>query len=112
MSINKLGSVEISPKALSVIVSIAVNEIEGVSKLIGDFKSEALEKIGKKEYLKGVRLSIEDSELNVDVTCSLKSGYSVSKIATKIQENIRNSIFNMTELNTKTININIVSIDY
>lgn len=112
MNENKLGTVEISPNALSVIVSIAVNEVEGVSKLIGNFKNEALEKIGKKEYSKGVRLNIENNKLNVEITCSLKTGYSVEKIANKIQENVRNSIFNMTELETKSININIIAIDY
>ena len=107
-----LGKVEISPRALAVIISIAVNEVEGISKLIGSIKNEAFEKMGKKEYFKGVKLNFEDNELNVEVSCCLKSGYSVNKVVSNVQENIRNSVYNMTELNTKTININILGIDY
>lgn len=112
MTEKKLGTVEIKPQALSVIVSIAVNEVEGVSKLVGSIKNGALEKIGKKEYSKGVKLSFEGDELNVEVSCNLKSGYSVAKVAKQIQENVRNSLFNMTEITAKSVNINILGIDY
>ena len=44
--------------------------------------------------------------------CNLKSGYSIAKTARKIQENVKNSIFNMTEINTKTVNVNIIGIDF
>lgn len=112
MENKNLGKIEISPRALAVIVSIAVNEVEGISKLIGNIKNEAFEKMGKKEYSKGVKLNFEDNELNVEITCSLKAGYAVNNVVSNVQENIRNSVYNMTELNTKTININILGIDY
>lgn len=112
MGNKNLGTIEIKPQALAVIASIAVTEVEGVSKLLGSLKSEALEKIGKKEYSKGVKLSFDEKELLVDVTCTLKSGYPVSVVAGKIQENVKNSIYNMTELNVKNINISILGIDY
>lgn len=112
MENKNLGKIEISPRALAVIVSIAVNEVEGISKLIGNIKNEAFEKMGKKEYSKGVKLNFEDNELNVEIACSLKAGYAVNNVVSNVQENIRNSVYNMTELNTKTININILGIDY
>lgn len=107
-----LGTIEIKPQALAVIVSIAAKEVEGVSKLIGNFTTEALEKIGRKEYSKGVKLYFDESELMIDISCSIKSGYPISSVAKKIQENVRNTLFNMTELNTKNININILGLEY
>lgn len=114
MENKSLGIVEISPRALAVIISIAVTEVEGVSKLIGNLKSETIDKLVKKEYFKGVRLNFDNdsNNLNVDITCSIKAGYSIKNVASEIQENIRNSVYNMTELNTDNININIISIDY
>lgn len=112
MGNKKLGRVEIKPQALAVIVSIAVKEVDGVSKLIGTLTSGTLEKIGKKEYTRGVKLNIEEGKVNVEVNCSLKSGFPVSTVASKIQENVRNSLYNMTELETNTINVNILAIDY
>ncbi len=112
MSKQNLGNVEIRPQALAVIVSIATKEVEGVSKMIGNFTTNALEKIGKKEYIKGVRLSFDEKDVNVDITCTIKSSQQLPIIAREIQKNVRSSIYNMTELNVKTINVNIVGIDY
>ena len=101
METKKLGKVEINPSALTVISNIAASEVEGVSKLLG-----------KKVYSKGVELEFVGDELLIDVYCNLKSGYSIAKTARKIQENVKNSIFNMTEINTKTVNVNIIGIDF
>ena len=101
MEKKKLGKVEINPSALTVIANIAASEVEGVSKLLG-----------KKVYSKGVELEFVGEELLIDVYCNLKSGYSIAKTARKIQENVKNSIFNMTEINTKTVNVNIIGIDF
>ena len=101
MDNKKLGKVEINPSALTVIANIAASEVEGVSKLLG-----------KKVYSKGVELEFVGDELLIDVYCNLKSGYSIAKTARKIQENVKNSIFNMTEINTKTVNVNIIGIDF
>ena len=101
MENKKLGKVEINPSALTVIANIAASEVEGVSKLLG-----------KKVYSKGVELEFVGDELLIAVYCNLKSGYSIAKTARKIQENVKNSIFNMTEINTKTVNVNIIGIDF
>ena len=101
MENKKLGKVEINPSALTVIANIAASEVEGVSKLLG-----------KKVYSKGVELEFVGEELLIDVYCNLKSGYSIAKTARKIQENVKNSIFNMTEISTKTVNVNIIGIDF
>ena len=101
MENKKLGKVEINPSALTVIANIAASEVEGVSKLLGT-----------KVYSKGVELEFVGEELLIDVYCNLKSGYSIAKTARKIQENVKNSIFNMTEINTKTVNVNIIGIDF
>ena len=101
MENKKLGKVEINPSALTVIANIAASEVEGVSKLLG-----------KKVYSKGVELEFVGEELLIDVYCNLKSGYSIAKTARKIQENVKNSIFNMTEINTKTVNVTIIGIDF
>ena len=101
METRKLGKVEINPNALEVIANIAATEVEGVSKLLG-----------KKVYSRGVELEFVDNELIIDVYCNMKSGYGVAKTARKIQENIKNSIFNMTEITTKSVNVNVLGIDF
>ena len=101
MENKKLGKVEINTSALSVIANIAATEVEGVSKLLG-----------KKVYSRGVELEFVDNELIIDVYCNMKSGYGVAKTARKIQENVKNSIFNMTEITTKSVNVNVLGIDF
>ena len=101
METKKLGTIEINPRALAVIANIAAKEVDGVSKLLG-----------KRVYSKGVELQFSDDELVIDVFCAFKGGVSITKTAKKVQEHIRNSIYNMTEINTKSININVLEIDF
>ena len=101
MENKKLEKEEKNPSALSVIANIAATEVEGVSKLLG-----------KKVYSRGVELEFVDNELIIDVYCNMKSGYGVAKTARKIQENVKNSIFNMTEITTKSVNVNVLGIDF
>ena len=101
METKKLGNIEINPHALTVIANIAAEEVEGVSRLLG-----------KKLYSKGVNLEFSGDELIVDVFCNLKAGAPITKVAAKVQENVKNSIYNMTEIHTKSVNVNVLGIDF
>ena len=85
-----LGKVEIVPEVISVIASIAVSEVEGVT---GHLK-----------------VNTKDDGIHIDVYCSIKHGIKIAKVASKIQTSIFNSIKTMTAIEPKEINIHIMHI--
>lgn len=108
---NGLGKVEIAPEVIEVIAGIAASEVEGVAQMRGNFASGVVERLGKKNHGKGVKVELSDG-IKVDVYCSMKFGISIPSVAQKIQDNIRQALINMTALEADEVNIHVVGIQF
>ncbi|MCG3398961.1 Asp23/Gls24 family envelope stress response protein [Staphylococcus massiliensis] len=106
-----LGNVEIAPEVISVIASIAASEVEGVHGLFSDFKDITLERFGKRNPSKGIKVETKDNEIYIDVYCSFKYGTRISETAHKVQNAIHNSIKTMSAITPKQVNIHISHIE-
>ena len=109
---NSLGKVEIAPEVIEVIAGIAASEVEGVSQMRGGFAAGVVERLGKKNHGKGVRVELTDEGIKVDVYCMMKFGISIPVVAQKIQDNIQQALLNMTALEAAEVNIHVVGIQF
>ena len=106
------GRVEIAPEVIEVIAGIAASEVEGVAQMRGNFTAGVAERLGKKNHGKGVKVDLSESSIKVDVYCVMKFGVFLPSVAQKIQDNIRQTLLNMTALEAEEINIHIVGIQF
>ncbi|MDN4607782.1 Asp23/Gls24 family envelope stress response protein [Sporosarcina highlanderae] len=106
------GRVQLAPEVLEVIIGIATNEVEGVATTKGNFATGVAEKFGKVFHGKGVKTDWVEDKLIVDVYCVVQYGYSIPTVATEIQKQIRHTVFNMTSLETKEVNVHVTGIDF
>lgn len=106
------GKVEIAPEVIEVIAGIAASEVEGVAQMRGNFAAGVVERLGKKNHGKGVKVEISETGIKVDVYCVMKFGVSIPSVAQKIQDNIRQTLLNMTALEAEEVNIHIVGIQF
>ncbi len=109
---NGHGRIEIAPEVIEVIAGIAASEVEGVEKMRGSFASGVVERLGKKNHGKGVRVELTEEGIKVDVYCVMKFGVSIPRVAQLIQEGIRQTLLNMTALEADEVNIHIVGIQF
>ena len=109
---NGLGKVEIAPEVIEVIASIAASEVEGVSQMRGSFAAGVVERLGKKNHGKGVKVELTEEGIKVEVYCVMKFGVSIPVVAQKIQDNIRQTLLNMTALDASEVNIHVVGIQF
>src|SRR6478752_415489 len=109
---NNLGKVEIAPEVIEVIAGIAASEVEGVSQMRGNFATGVVERLGKKNHGKGVKVELTESGIKVDVYCMMKFGISIPSVAGKVQDNIRQALLNMTALDAEEVNIHVVGIQF
>lgn len=72
--LNFFGKVEIVFEVIEVIVGIVVFEVEGVFVMRGNFVVGVVEKLGKKNYGKGVKVDLIENGIKVDVFCMMKFG--------------------------------------
>ncbi len=104
------GKVEIAPEVIEVIAGIAASEVEGVAQMRGNFASGVVERLGKKNHGKGVKVELSEEGIKVEVFCLMKFGISIPAVAQEIQDNIRQALLNMTALEAQEINIHVVGI--
>lgn len=109
---SNLGKVEIAPEVIEVIVGIASSEVEGVASMRGNFATGVVEKLGKKIHGKGVKVELTEEGIVIEVYTNMKFGISIPDVAKQLQENIRQTLLNMTALEVKEINIHVVGIHF
>ena len=106
-----LGTIKIHKDSIASIAGIAATEIEGVKCIGKNFRSGLLELVGKKDYT-AIRVEFDkNGEVFLEIPLVVKYKFSIPDVATKVQENVRNSLEKMTNLFVKDININVQAIE-
>lgn len=108
---DKSGEVHVAGEVVAIIAGLAVTEVEGVSSMAGNITNELVSKLGMKNLSKGVKISIVESNVEVDIALNIAYGYSIPEVSGKVQERVKNAIENMTGLEVTEINIRIASVD-
>ena len=104
------GSINISEDVIAIIAANAALETEGVSSLSASLGKDIAELLGKKNISKGVKISVEEDSIKVDVYLMVKIGYSVSKVGAKVQEAVANGIESMTGFNVSQVNVHVCGV--
>lgn len=106
-----LGTIRIHKNVIASITSLAAQDIEGVKRVGGNFKSGFLQLFDKKStWVIKVEIS-KNEEVRIDLPLVIKYGYSIPDTANRVQENVRNNLEKMTNLSIKDININVQGIE-
>ena len=109
--VGGIGEVQIADEVVAIIAGLAATEVEGVSSMAGNITNELVSKLGMKNLSKGVKISIVESNVEVDIALNIAYGYSIPEVSGKVQERVKNAIENMTGLEVTEINIRIASVD-
>lgn len=105
------GRVMISEDVISTIVIQSLADIEGYVGLSAKPGSDIIELIGKKNWGKGIKVTIsENDELTVDCNVVISYGHSVVAVATAIQEAVCGALQSMTGVSVVSVNVNVCGI--
>ena len=105
-----LGTIEISSQVIEVISSIAVEETKGVHSLQNNFASGNIEKLGKKFRGRGVKVDVQEGTIHIAIYVVLSTDRNVHNVAERIQQNVKQAVYNMLEVNVNEVNVHIVNI--
>lgn len=105
------GTVMISEDVIATIVAQAVNDVEGVVGLSVNPVAELADMIGKKNWGKGMKISIgADNALTIDCDVLIAYGQSVVAVAEAVQNAVLAAVESMTGVKTITVNVNVCGI--
>ena len=107
---EKFGEVRIADEVVAIIAGLAATEVEGVDSMAGNITNELVGKLGMKNLSKGVKISMTEDHVSVDLSLNMKYGYSIPAVSEKVQDKVKSAIENMTGLMVLEVNIKIAGV--
>lgn len=107
---QELGEIVIAPEVIEVIIGIAAAKVEGVYAMRGSFTNNVNELLGRSAHRKGVHLTIDESEIKVDLYSYMKYGVSVPKVAMEIQQIVKQQVLFMTDVVLSEVNVHVLAV--
>ena len=105
------GNVMISEDVITTIVTNAVNEVEGIVGLNAKPGSDIVDKIGKKNWGKGVKIIISEEEaLSIECNVNIGYGQSVVTVAKSVQDAVTAAIESIAGIKVAAVNVNVCGI--
>ena len=108
---DKIGEVRIADEVVAIIAGLAATEVEGVDSMSGNITNELVGKLGMKNLSKGVKVTVEESSVLVDITLNLKYGTQIPAVSAKVQDKVKSAIETMTGLSVTEVNIKVASVN-
>lgn len=104
---DEKGSINISEDVVAAIAVSAALEVDGVGQLApaGGGRS-------KKNAVKGVKLTIGDNSVIVDLQILVKYGQQIPQVAQNVQEAVVNAVESTTELKVCQVNVRVSGVTF
>jgi len=107
---ENIGSVQVADEVIAIIAGTAALEVDGVVAASGNFTGDIAEILGKKNFSKGVKVTVNDNAAVIDINIQIKFGYKIKEVSEEIQKRVKNAIETMVGLSTPEVNINVSSV--
>ena len=106
-----IGTVQIADEVVAIIAGLAATEVDGVASMAGNITNELVSKLGMKNLSKGVKITVLEGVVTVDLTLNIEFGKNILEVSKKVQDKVKSSIENMTGLEVADVNIRIAGVD-
>ena len=105
------GNVKISEDVVASIVTIAANEVEGVAVTPASALDFA-ERWGKKGMGRGVRVTLEEKTVAIELGVQMTYGIKIPQTALKVQQKVKMAVESMTGLTVHNINVTVSGVSF
>ena len=107
---DEMGNIHISTEVLAVLANAAALETEGVGGMAAGLSTDMAELVGRKIVAKGVRLTIAEERLSIDLSILVKYGYAVPDVAKAVQENVMSAVVNTSGFQVECVNVTVAGV--
>lgn len=107
------GDTVVADHVIGTIAGVAAREVDGVYQLGKGAIRHALGRVaGTAETTQGVHVEVGKKEAAIDVAVVVNYGFSIKEVAQDVRELVAERVQQMTGLDVKEVNIDIVDIHY
>lgn len=105
------GRFTVGPGVLELIVSLAAQEVDGFGGFPGSAFGSLTEWLGKKSG-RPVRVTVGDGSIHVEMHVTVSYGKKIPKVASAIQERVKQALEAMTEWPVAGVDISVDSVQF
>lgn len=98
-------SVKISDDVVATIAAIAAAEIDGVGGMCGSLAGDIIERLGKKNSAKGVKVEVENNSVKISMNILVGYGYRIPDVCAEAQTAVKSAVEGMTGLRVAEVSI-------
>lgn len=104
-------NLNISEEVIGIIAGLAAAEVDGIAGMSLGFV-DGINQIlgGNKKYTKGVKISLENKKVTIDLFVNVQYGVRIPDVAWSAQNAVKNAVENMTGLEVIAVNVNVQGI--
>ena len=106
-NLEDYGDIRIADEVISIVASLAAQEVPGVLGMSGGLTDGINRFLGKENASKGVRLKFEGKTVNANVYINVEYGSCIPEIALEVQEKVKESIEAMTVYDVQFVDVNV-----
>lgn len=107
---NEFGTIRIADEVVATVAGLAAVEVEGVAAMSGGWGTDLVEKLGKKNFGKGIKVEVINDETKIDIYLVIEFGYPIPQVAADVQREVKQAVETMTGLNVTLVNVHIVGV--
>ena len=105
------GNIHISEDVVSTVAAMAAVEVDGVAGL-SNLGADIAGIAGKKSLSKGVRLSVEDNGVVVELSILVQYGASIRDVGKAVQEAVISNVESVTGLKVERVNVHVSGVSF
>lgn len=104
--------VEVTENVIASIAGLAALEAEGINALNGGIAANTLPRAGASKVARAIRVvTNDDATISIQMIVSVKYGYSILNVTEHVQEKVKTSVENMTDITVKSVDVKVSSVD-
>jgi uncharacterized alkaline shock family protein YloU len=107
---NEFGAIRIADEVVSTVAGLAAADVEGVASMSGGWSTDLVEKLGKKNFGKGIKVEVIDEQTKIDIYIVVEFGYQIPDVAENVQKEVKVAVETMTGLSVTAVNVHIVGV--
>lgn len=107
---TEMGAIRIADEVVSTVAGLAAIEVDGVAAMSGGWGTDLVEKLGKKNFGKGIKVEVINDETRIDIYIIVEFGYPIPQVAENVQKEVKVAVETMTGLTVAAVNVHVVSV--
>lgn len=108
----KLGSVSIAKDVVRDIAGLTATDVPGVAGLSGGVVGGIVERLGRKNVSRGVKVEVGEKETALDIYVVVEFEYPIPEVAVNIQQQVKAAVEKMTGLTVVEVNIHVQGVSH